>query len=99
MKLEAVKDFLATSAGCFVAVFASVWVMHGPEQSLQINAIAVMILVALFAAVLNEFIPSTTSRPVPTEAEIQKALTPRRVAFYILGFFAFGLVVAGIGVL
>lgn len=99
MTREAVKDFLAGSAGCFLAVFASVWVVHGQEHSLQINVIAVMVLVALVAACLSEFVPGFKAEAGATQAKSSKALTPRRGAFYAVGFFVYGLVVAGIGAL
>jgi hypothetical protein len=99
MKLSVSSDFLASFAGIFVAFFACVWVMHGPEQSLKLSVIAVMCVLSVLAAVLNEIVPGITRKPVPDQAEIQKASTPKRAVFYSVGVVVFGLVIAGIGLL
>ncbi|QYO76194.1 hypothetical protein [Devosia salina] len=95
MPIEALKEQLISIFGCFVAIFVSVWVVHGAEQAFKPSVLLAMGLVGIVAGLSNLVLPGI--KGVPTGADVRSAFTTAKALIYTLGFIAFGLFVMAIG--
>ena len=93
MTVETLKDHAAGILGCFAALFASVWVVHGSEQALKPAAVLVMVLIGIAAGLSPLVLPG--ARPDVSS----KALTPWKAALLTLGLIIFGCTIFAIGLI
>lgn len=93
MTVETLKNHAAGILGCFVAVFVSVWVVHGSEQALKPAAFLVMVLIGIAAGVSPLVLPG--ARPDVSS----KALTPWKAVLLTLGLVIFGCIIFAIGLI
>lgn len=96
MTIEAIKDQLLSIWGCCVAIFVSVWIVHGADHTLKFSVLLAIGLVGVLAGLSNLVWPGL-KRGVPTDADMRNAFTPVKTVIYTLGFLAFGAFIVVVG--
>jgi hypothetical protein len=82
-----IKDQALGILECCVAIFTSVWVVHGSDHALKPSVLIAMAVVGVLAGLSNLVLPGIK----------RTAFTPTKVVFYTLGFIAFGAFILAVG--